>query len=75
MLWLIDTMGVLGKLYAIADVAFVGGSLVAFGGHNPLEPAAFAKPIIFGPDMSDFPEISQMLLHAGGAIEVKNMNI
>jgi 3-deoxy-D-manno-octulosonic-acid transferase len=69
----IDTMGVLHKLYAIADVAFVGGSLVAFGGHNPLEPAAFAKPIIFGPDMNDFPEISQMLLGAGGAIEVKNM--
>jgi 3-deoxy-D-manno-octulosonic-acid transferase len=69
----IDTMGVLDKLYAIADAAFVGGSLVAFGGHNPLEPAAFAKPVIFGPDMSDFPEISQMLLGAGGAIEVKNM--
>ncbi len=68
----IDTMGVLGNLYAIAHAAFVGGSLVAFGGHNPLEPAAFAKPIIFGPDMSDFPEISRMLLHAGGAIEVRN---
>jgi 3-deoxy-D-manno-octulosonic-acid transferase len=68
----IDTMGVLGNLYAIAHTAFVGGSLVALGGHNPLEPAAFAKPIIFGPDMSDFPEISHMLLHAGGAIEVRN---
>ncbi len=68
----IDTMGVLGNLYAVAHAAFVGGSLVPFGGHNPLEPAAFAKPIIFGPDMSDFPEISRMLLHAGGAIEVRN---
>jgi 3-deoxy-D-manno-octulosonic-acid transferase len=68
----IDKMGILGKLYAISDVAFVGGSMVAFGGHNPLEPAAFAKPIIFGPDMNDFPEISQMLLDAGGAIEVKD---
>jgi len=68
----VDVMGVLGKLYAIADAAFVGGSLVACGGHNPLEPAAFAKPMIFGPDMSDFPEISRMLLHAGGAIEVRN---
>lgn len=69
----VDSMGVLGKLYAIADAAFVGGSLVDFGGHNPLEPAAFAKPILFGPDMSDFPEISRMLLGAGGAMEVKNI--
>jgi 3-deoxy-D-manno-octulosonic-acid transferase len=68
----VDSMGILSKLYAIADVAFVGGSLVAFGGHNPLEPAAFEKPIIFGPDMSDFPEISQMLLNSGGAITVHN---
>ncbi len=68
----VDAMGVLGKLYAVADTAFVGGSLVNFGGHNPLEPAAFAKPIIFGPDMSDFPEISRMLLCAGGAIKVKD---
>jgi len=69
---IVDSMGVLGKLYAIADVAFVGGSLAPFGGHNPLEPAAFEKPIIFGPDMSDFPEISRMLLDAGGAIEVND---
>jgi 3-deoxy-D-manno-octulosonic-acid transferase len=66
----VDSMGILSKLYAIADVAFVGGSLAAFGGHNPLEPAAFEKPIIFGPDMNDFPEISKMLLDAGGAIVV-----
>jgi 3-deoxy-D-manno-octulosonic-acid transferase len=68
----VDSMGILSKLYAIADVAFVGGSLAAFGGHNPLEPAAFEKPIMFGPDMSDFPEISQMLLDAGGAIVVEH---
>jgi 3-deoxy-D-manno-octulosonic-acid transferase len=68
----VDSMGILSKLYAIADVAFVGGSLAEFGGHNPLEPAAFEKPIIFGPDMSNFPEISQMLLEAGGAIVVHN---
>jgi 3-deoxy-D-manno-octulosonic-acid transferase len=69
----VDSIGILSKLYAIADVAFVGGSLAAFGGHNPLEPAAFEKPIIFGPDMSDFPEISQMLVEAGGAIVVNNV--
>ncbi len=66
----VDTMGFLGKLYAVADAAFVGGSLVPFGGHNPLEPAAFAKPIMFGPYMSDFPEISKMMLGAEGAVEV-----
>lgn len=68
----VDTMGILGRLYAIADIAFVGGSLVNFGGHNPLEPAIFAKPILFGIYMSDFPEISQMLLRAKGAVQVKN---
>ena len=68
----VDVMGVLAKLYSVADVAFVGGSLAPFGGHNPLEPAAFAKPILFGPDMSDFPEISRLLLEAGGAVQVKD---
>ncbi|MBW2604533.1 MAG: 3-deoxy-D-manno-octulosonic acid transferase [Deltaproteobacteria bacterium] len=69
---IIDTMGLLKTLYAMADIAFVGGSLVNCGGHNPLEPAAFSKPIIFGPDMSDFRDISRMLLDAGGAVRVKD---
>ena len=69
---IIDTIGILKKLYAISDVAFVGGSLVNCGGHNPLEPAAFSKPIIFGHDMSDFADISRKLLDAGGAVRVKN---
>jgi len=69
---IIDTMGLLKKLYAIADIAFIGGSLVNCGGHNPLEPAAFSKPIIFGHDMSDFADISRMLLDAKGAVRVKD---
>ncbi len=69
---IIDTIGLLKKLYAIADIAFIGGSLVNCGGHNPLEPAAFSKPIIFGHDMSDFRDISRMLLDAGGAVRVKD---
>ncbi len=69
---IIDTIGLLKKLYAISDIAFVGGSLVNCGGHNPLEPAAFSKPIIFGRDMSDFADISRKLLDAGGAVRVKN---
>ncbi len=65
-----DTMGMLGQLYALADISFVGGSLTKRGGHNPLEPAALAKPIIFGPDMSDFAWIAEVLIEFGGAIQV-----
>lgn len=46
--WLIDTLGELLEFYALADIAFVGGSLVDRGGHNPLEPAALGKPILMG---------------------------
>lgn len=70
----VDTIGVLSHLYAVADVTFVGGSLVNSGGHNPLEPAAFGKPILFGPDMSDFREISKRLLESEGAIQVRDSN-
>jgi len=68
----VDTIGVLKRLYGLADVAFVGGSLVDCGGHNPLEPAEFSKPILFGPDMSDFREISDMLVSEGGAACVQD---
>lgn len=47
--WLIDSLGELLEFYALADIAFVGGSLVDRGGHNPLEPAALGKPILMGP--------------------------
>ena len=66
----VDRIGLLGRLYALADVALVGGSLVRRGGQNPLEPALFSKPILFGPDMSDFEKISRDLLKAGGALQV-----
>ncbi|QTA91016.1 3-deoxy-D-manno-octulosonic acid transferase [Desulfonema magnum] len=69
---IIDTIGLLRKLYAVADIAFVGGSLVCSGGHNPLEPAVFSKPIIFGHDMSDFAEIATLLLKSGGAVQVRD---
>ncbi|MNP67843.1 3-deoxy-D-manno-octulosonic acid transferase [compost metagenome] len=58
-------MGELLFLYALADIAFVGGSLVATGGHNPLEPAALALPVIMGPHVFNFLEISAMLRDAG----------
>lgn len=65
-----DTMGELLFLYALADIAFVGGSLVPRGGHNPLEPAALALPVIMGPHVFNFLEISGMLKAAGALQEV-----
>ncbi len=66
----IDRIGVLAGAYGLGDLAFVGGSLVKAGGHNPLEPAAQGKPVLFGPDMSDFREAARLLVAAGGAIPV-----
>jgi 3-deoxy-D-manno-octulosonic-acid transferase len=63
----VNTIGHLKALYALSDVAFVGGSLINFGGHNPLEPAAFAKPILFGPHTADVAESCNRLLASGGA--------
>lgn len=65
-----DTMGELTLFLAAADVAFVGGSLVATGGHNVLEPAALGLPVVFGPHMFNFAMISRMLLAEGAALEV-----
>lgn len=65
-----DTMGELLFLYALADIAFVGGSLVATGGHNPLEPAALALPVLMGPHVFNFLEITAMLREAGALQQV-----
>lgn len=67
-LLILDTMGELSRMYSFCDIAFIGGSLVPVGGHNPLEPAAFSKPILFGPYMDDFSEISDDLLEKNAAI-------
>jgi len=67
---LVDKMGALSRLYAVCDVAFIGGSMVRQGGHNPLEPAAFSKPVLFGPDMSDFLLMSNLLVDRGAAKRV-----
>jgi len=69
---LVDKMGELSQLYAVCDAAFIGGSMVKQGGHNPLEPAVFSKPILFGSDMSDFLLISTWLLDHGGAKKVES---
>ena len=65
-----DTMGELLFLYALADSAFVGGSLVPNGGHNLLEPAALAKPVLSGPHLFNFLEIAALLRGAGALEEV-----
>ena len=62
---LLDTIGELGRIYALGDIVFVGGSLVRYGGHNVLEPAAHAKPILVGPSMEDFKDSYSLLSKAG----------
>lgn len=69
---LVDTMGELLKLYGSADMAFVGGSLVARGGHNVLEPAAWGLPVLSGPHVFNFKAICQSLEEAGGLVRVDN---
>ena len=65
---LVDTVGELAALYAAADVAFVGGSLVPVGGHNLLEPAALGVPVITGPYQSSGKQIARLLLRQGAAL-------
>jgi 3-deoxy-D-manno-octulosonic-acid transferase len=69
---LVDRMGLLFSLYSIATVAFVGGSLVPKGGQNPMEPAAWACPVLFGPHMENFEEAKEALLRTEGAFEIKD---
>jgi len=69
---LVDVMGDLDRFYRLADVVFVGGSLVPRGGHNMLEPARLGKPVLFGPWIQNFGEISSHLLTARAAVQVKD---
>jgi 3-deoxy-D-manno-octulosonic-acid transferase len=68
--WLADTLGEMGLWYRLAPVAFVGGSLVARGGHNPFEPAALGAAILHGPHVANFAPAYAALAAAGGAREV-----
>ena len=65
-------MGELQRYFAACDVAFVGGSLEPVGGHNVLEPAALAKPVVVGPHTFNFADITQQLLEAGAAVQLKD---
>ena len=64
---LLDTMGELGKMYSICDIAFLGGSFDKTGGHNPLEATIFSKPVISGPDFHNFKDIYGILSYAKAA--------
>ena len=70
--FVIDTMGEMLWFYAACDVAFVGGSLVPIGGHNLLEPAALARPILVGPHTFNATEMTDELVASGGALRVLN---
>ena len=67
---LVDTIGQLAALYGMAQVAFVGGTLVPVGGHNLLEPVAAGAPVLFGPHTGHVAEMAQALLDAGAGERV-----
>jgi 3-deoxy-D-manno-octulosonic-acid transferase len=69
---ILDTVGELAALYALAEVVFVGGSLVPVGGHNVLEPAMRGKPVLTGPHTSNFREGVELLQRSGGGLVVKD---
>jgi 3-deoxy-D-manno-octulosonic-acid transferase len=69
---LLDTIGELNHLYGLADVVFVGGSLVPTGGHNIIEAASHGKAILFGPHMHNFREIARTFVTSGAAVQVKS---
>ena len=71
---ILDTIGELSYLYQLADLVFVGGSLFPTGGHNIIEAAHFGKPILFGPHMDNFKEISTNFQNSHAAIQVKSKN-
>jgi 3-deoxy-D-manno-octulosonic-acid transferase len=64
--FILDTLGELGGVYGLADVAFVGGSLAPLGGHNLLEPAFFGIPVLFGPHTYNFTAMSELMIKYGG---------
>ncbi len=69
---LLNTLGELAGIMDVADVVFVGGSLVPTGGHNLLEPAYWAKPILFGPHMDNFRDMAALFVEGRAAIRVGN---
>ena len=69
---ILDTLGELGKMYSICDIAFIGGSFVKVGGHNPLEAAIYDKPTISGPSIHNFKDIYSILTKENASVVVKS---
>jgi 3-deoxy-D-manno-octulosonic-acid transferase len=69
---LLDTIGELAGILELAEVVFMGGSLVPTGGHNILEAAYWAKPVVFGPHMENFQDIAQLFLEANACVQVQD---
>lgn len=69
--YVLDTLGELRHVYGLADLVFIGGSLVPFGGHNPLEAVAHGKPVCWGPHLFNFREMEGSLIEAGCGVRVE----
>jgi 3-deoxy-D-manno-octulosonic-acid transferase len=69
---LVDIFGKLQSLYSISDLCYVGGSIVNKGGQNPIEPAAYGKPVLFGKNMDNFKTEAESLVKSSGAFIVKD---
>jgi 3-deoxy-D-manno-octulosonic-acid transferase len=70
--FILDIMGVLTDYYRLADIVFIGGSLIEHGGQNPIEAAVLSKPVIFGPHMFNFKQVAKLFLDNQAAVCVKN---
>jgi 3-deoxy-D-manno-octulosonic-acid transferase len=68
----VNTTGELRYFYEAATIVFVGKSLTEKGGQNPIEPAAFGKPTVFGPNMQNFRDVVRCLLAKDGAVQVRD---
>ena len=71
---ILDTLGELGKMYSVCDLAYIGGSLNNTGGHNPLEASIWNKPVVSGNCVFNFTDIYQVLVNCGAAKIVNNGN-
>lgn len=67
----IDRMGLLASIYALADIVFIGGSMIPHGGQNPIEAAHQKKPVLHGPHVFNFQDLYRALDESGGAAEVR----
>ena len=73
-IYIVDTLGELGLFFSIANVIFMGGSLVDVGGHNPLEPAKLGKAVITGPYIKNNTEIFEDMIRNNACIKIINEN-